>query len=123
MPQLISDADSTSELVGIALYHRTGPFHLPILDPLNRIPVTANLPAALGVGTILEAHLVAVDAPDPGVILSLDRSIGLIELRVGTGRDHRALHRIAAHHRTDLITRQHFGRPRSAAVHQERCQK
>src|SRR5205085_3792564 len=43
-----------SELVRISLYHCTGAFHLPVLDPLNRIPVTANLPAALGVGTILE---------------------------------------------------------------------
>src|ERR1051325_4229928 len=94
---------AVSEIVRIALYHCAGAFHLPVLDPLNRIPVTANLPAALRVRTILEAHLIAVDAPDPGVILSLDGAVRLIEFRVGTGRYHRALHRIAAHHRTDLI--------------------
>jgi hypothetical protein len=94
-----------SELVGISRHHSTGTVHLPVLDPLNRIAVTADLPAAFGVRAILETHLIAIDGPHAGVVLSLDRSVGLIELRVGTGRHHRALDGVAADQRTDLVAR------------------
>src|SRR5436309_2340213 len=97
--------EAASELVGISLHHRTGAIHLPVLDPLDRIAVTANLPTAFGIGTILEAHLVAIDAPRAGVVLSLDLSVRLIELRVGTGRHHGALDGVAGDERTDLRIR------------------
>src|SRR4030095_1159398 len=101
---------AVSEIVRIALHHRTGAFHPAVLDPLDRIAVTQNLPTVLGIGEVLETHLVSVDVPVADVVLAPDPAVRLVKFRTGPRRYHRTLRRIADKECAYPFSREQFGR-------------
>jgi hypothetical protein len=86
------------------------PSTLPSLIHLDRIAVTQNLPTVLGIGEVLETHLVSVDVPVADVVLAPDPAVRLVKFRIGPRRYHRTLHRIADKECAYLFSREQFGR-------------